>query len=1141
MKKCYVWLFSLAIYSSGFSQVVLNEVCASNGDIKYDPDFFDFPAWVELYNSGSSSVDVGGYHLSDDPSTITKWSIPSGTSIPAKGFLIIWCDSRNVGVHANFNLDPDGEDIILSNNGGAEISRISYPEQYINISYGSLSDGGSNRGYMVSPTPAAKNNPLTGTVRLNNPTLSLKSGRYSSPQTLSIGPEEQGVEIRYTTDGSEPTKTSTLYTSPVPIQKTTTVKATAYRDGNLPSKSEVKTYFINEHAFTLPVFALSTKPSYLTDNTIGIIVDGTNGITGNCNGQAKNWNQDWDRHAVMEYFENSGEKILDQHIDIRVHGGCSRNNPQKSLALRARDKFGSKTIEHEFFDSKQINNFGSIALRNGGNDFYYALFRDALMQTATIDQMDIDYQAYQPTILYLNGSYWGIETLREKLDADYFEANYGIDVSDLDLLEGGGLVLEGTRDRYNMYMDSLKRISLTSPAAYPFINRYIDVQEYINYITTELYYANTDWPGNNVKFWRQRSNNGKFRWVLWDLDFGMGLYQDASYPTHPTLDFATDPDNSTWPNPAWSTLHLRLLLQIPEFRKKLIQTMTTSLSTTFHPDRLISMIDAFQNTLKTEMPYHVQRWGLSMDNWNYEVERLRIFARERNTFLKSHIAAFFSLQNDVRLNLSTFPVDGGGVKLNGLLNSSVTDGFYYRDLPFELDAQPAPGFQFSHYKITKKEVSRVGLIEKGATWRYNDLGTLPSSDWYTESYLDASWSEGPAELGYGDTDEATVVGFGGNAMDKYITTYFRNTFTIADTAELSALSGGVLFDDGVVVYLNGEEVFRSNMPAGIIDNNTLALIGQPNETTFSPFTIPKGKVKPGANVVAVEIHQNSNSSSDISFALELSATKSGVETEFTFSDAKMSEIANSDVSVEAYFVPVTPKSGLVINEISADNSVIQDSFGDFDDWVEIYNNGTEAIDLANFFVTDNLGSKLKHKIRTVKDNETVINPGEYKLLWADDDVEQGPLHVSFRLSNDGEEFGIYQMVGTEVQKVDEVIFGEQSPVASFSRIPNITGNFSVTSTTTPLAENIYDTPTEVEGESQPGFSLYPNPTRGSFRLESKGGEMDIEIFNSTGKPIANLQSLQSGAEISIQDQPAGIFVIRVKTGGKVVVRRMVKI
>jgi hypothetical protein len=701
----------LALQFSAHAQVVINEICASNGDIKFETDFYDFPAYVELYNAGNASVSVANYYLSDDPAQKTKWRIPSGTSIPAKGFLVIWCDDRNSRLHTNFNLDADGEVIILSSSSSTEVDRIEFPEQYINISYGRTSDGGTKIGYLVSPTPGAQNNDRTGTIRLENPNLSLKSGRYTSAQSLSMQAVESGAEIRYTTDGSEPTLASTLYAGPISITKTATVKAKAFRDGFLPSKTEVKTFFINEHAFTLPVVSISTKPSFLFDNTIGIIVDGTNGIAGNCTDQLRNWNQDWDRHAVFEYFDKTGEKYFDQNVDIRVHGGCSRNNPQKSLVLRARDGYGSSTIEHEFFRSKPINNFGGIVLRNGGNDFYYAMFRDALMQNSTVGQMDLDYLAYQPSIVYMNGAYWGIQDLREKIDGDYFEANFGIRKDDVDLLEGAGAALEGTQDRYAMYMDSLQRISLSSPEAFAFINRYIDVQNFINYLTTEIYYANTDWPGNNVKFWRQRSTNGKFRWILWDLDFGMGVYQDMSYPTHPTLPFATDAaSNVGWPNPPWSTLHIRLLLQNPEFRSKFIQTMTTSLNTTFKPERISDMVTSFQNAIKTEMPYHVQRWNLNLNNWNWEVNRLKTFATERNDFMKTHIAEFFGLGDDVRISVQTFPAQSGTVLLNGISNSNVQDAFYYRDLRFDAEAEPNAGYSFSHFIIRKKEAIRVSLM-----------------------------------------------------------------------------------------------------------------------------------------------------------------------------------------------------------------------------------------------------------------------------------------------------------------------------------------------------------------------------------------------------------------------------------------------
>jgi hypothetical protein len=1145
MKAISCFILCLAFSLTVKSQVVINELCPANGDLIYDPNFFDFSGWVELHNIGGSAADIGNFYLSDEEANKTKWKIPSGTSIPANGFLLIWCDSRSSMLHTNFNLDTDGEVIILSNSSFTEIDKITFPEQFTNVSYGRLTDGGAEIGYLASPTPGLKNKDLTGTVRLDNPDLPLKSGRYSGAQILTMLSKYAESEIRFTLDGSEPTATSTLYAGAISITKTTTVKAKIFKAGFLPSKTEVKTFFINEHPFSLPVVSLSTKPSFLWDNRIGIYADGTNGIGGNCHDQPVNWNQDWDRHAVFEYFENTGSKIFDQNVDIRIGGGCSRNNPQKSFVVKARDKFGSKIIEHDFFNTKDINAFGGFILRNAGNDFYATMFRDALMQTLVIDKMDIDYLAYQPTTVYLNGAYWGIQNLREKIDGDYIEANYGIGKDDVDLIETFGNAIEGTSDHYFVYLDSLQKINLSSPEAYTFIERYIDVQEFINYLTAEIYYCNTDWPGNNVKFWRQRSNNGKYRWILWDLDFGFALYENVSFATHPTLDFATDPDNNGWPNPSESTLHLRLLLQNPTFKNKFLQTFAASLSTTFKPERVVNMINSFQNNIEQEIPYHLERWNLSLDNWNYQVERLRTFASQRNTFMKSHIGSFFGYPDNVRFTINSFPASSGSVRLNGISDpGTVQEGFYYRDLPFEIKAEPSPGYKFSHFTITKTGAVDLKLVNKGAAWKYNDSGTPPAADWIQSAYNDATWTEGIAELGYGDGDETTLVSYGPDINNKHITTYFRKSFTVLDTAGFSSLSGSIRFDDGVVVYLNGQEVYRNNMASGIVTFSTLALVAQTNETTYFPFTIPKGVIKPGINVLSVEIHQNGATSSDISFDLDLQTFITGEEVEYTSTESELTDIANSDVVVKAYFDPITASSGLVINEVSAQNNVYEDNAGETDDWIEIYNNGTETIDIANYFITDNLGNKTKHKILEGQNGETLIAPGTYKILWADEDVIQGPLHLNFKLSADGEEVGFYQMVGSTLQTIDEVTFGNQNRAPSYSRIPNITGPFVLTGLQTPMEENIFEEPevqTGVENKLDESVRIYPNPTRAGFRIDCPNGKTEIDIYTSTGIPIQQISGYTSGDEITLDDDAQGFYLVRIVINGKAVTKRLIRI
>ena len=166
------------------------------------------------------------------------------------------------------------------------------------------------------------------------------------------------------------------------------------------------------------------------------------------------------------------------------------------------------------------------------------------------------------------------------------------------------------------------------------------------------------------------------------------------------------------------------------------------------------------------------------------------------------------------------------------------------------------------------------LVPTGSVWKYLDNGTNQGTAWRAVAFVDGAWASGAAQLGYGDGDEATVVSFGPNSSTKYITTYFRRAFTVADPSAFAALSLRLLRDDGAVVYLNGVEVFRSNMPTGTVSSSTLAssALGGADETTFVTASVPISALVAGTNVVAVEVHQANATSSDVSFDLELSGS-----------------------------------------------------------------------------------------------------------------------------------------------------------------------------------------------------------------------------------------------------------------------------
>lgn len=1129
----------LAFAFSLRAQVFINEVCAANGDINYDPQYYNFSAWVELYNSGATSVNISGYFLSDDSNNRTKWQIPAGTSIPSKGYLIIWCDDMASGLHTNFSLDSDGEEVVLSSASSLLVDKVTFAKQHTNVSFGRTSDGGSTLGYIVAPSPGAANSSTAPTEVLEKPVFSLSAGRYSGTQTLSLTHPVSGVAIRFTVDGSEPTASSSLYSAPISIPTTRIVKARAFKNGSIPSKTEASTYFINEHAFSLPVISISTNPNFLWDNTIGIYTDGTNGTTGNCRDTPVNWNRDWDRHAMIEYFEPSGQRKFDQSIDIRIGGACSRNQPQKSFVVKARDKFGKKTIDEKLFSAKESESYGGFMLRNSGNDFNVTMFRDAFMQQLPQGQMDIDYMAYQPTIFYLNGQYWGIQNMREKIDADYIESNYGITKDDVDLLETGGNPIEGTADRYALFMDSLAtKVDRAAPSTFAFIERYIDVQEYLNYLSTEIYVCNTDWPGNNVKFWRQRSNNGKFRWILWDTDFGFALYDGMSYATHPTLNFAADPNSGVgWPNPPWSTLQLRLLLDNPTFKARFAQTLTTAMATTFHPTRVNQIITEFQNRITEEVPFHKVRWGGNVGDWNWELQRLRDFAAQRHTYMQQHVADFFGFGETVKVNVRSTPANLSAYQVNGVvIDNSVVAATYYKGLPIEVKAKPHDGYVFKSWKVKKRESQTFQFVTRGASWKYFDQGTTPTN-WHTEAFNDGAWLQGNAQLGYGDGDEATVVGYGGNASNKFITTYFRKSFSIADVTNMQDATGTVLFDDGVVIYVNGTEVYRNNLPGGAITMSTLALGAVADENAYNTFTVDKSLLKTGNNIIAVEIHQSGAASSDISFDLSLSSFTQGNEVEFTSTDELYSDVAASDITLEASFDQVSVIDNIVINEFCASNSEIEDEFDETDDWIELYNAGTNAVDLGGFYITDDLTQKTKFKIAKGSD-ETVIGPGEYKVLWADEQMHQGALHLNFKLSADGESIGLYQITATGTNILDELTYTTQQQNVSSSRIPNVTGPFITTSTMTPGEDNSLTT--GIDAEEAIGLKIFPNPTKSNVLVRAEKLITTIDVFDILGSKLDEFNVNSFSKEISLEQFKAGLVVLRVHTNSGTKSVRVVK-
>ncbi len=514
-----------------------------------------------------------------------------------------------------------------------------------------------------------------------------------------------------------------------PIFKGTVIRAKVIKPGAMPSQIITKNYFFtNENRFSLPVVSIALNEDLLFDYQNGIHVAGVdfdNWRTENPteihydpNANYNRSGEEWEIKGNFIYLIN-GEEILNQDIGIRINGGSTRAYPQKSLRLYARGEYGESNFEHSFFNNQNYNAYKRVILRNSGNDTYSTYFRDAFIQK-TVAHLNFDTQDYQPTVTFINGEYWGILNMRERYDKHYFKRVYGIEENELDFLESSGfLVQEGSFDHYINMFHFVENNSLQDSTNYDYIKTQMDTDNFTDYFIANIYARNTDWPGNNIEFFRKKTSqyepnapygqDGRWRWVMKDTDFGFGADGGTEAYQHNTLAFATAEGGSEWPNPEWSTLLLRKLLENNVFKNNFINRFADLMNTTYTSERVISIINEMKSGIENEILEHGQRWSSigSLEQWNANIDIMKLFAQNRAEHQRNHIREKFNIEENITLDLNVSNESHGYVKINtidiipitpGILeNSYPWNGIYFKNIPITLKAFPKNGFKFSHW------------------------------------------------------------------------------------------------------------------------------------------------------------------------------------------------------------------------------------------------------------------------------------------------------------------------------------------------------------------------------------------------------------------------------------------------------------
>ncbi len=587
------------------------------------------------------------------------------------------------------------------------------------------------------------------------PTFSHNGGYHTTSFALSLLAPEG--EIRFTVNGSEPDESSALYTTPLLIRprdgernvlsmiptnvnqhsnrpdfpawqppedevfKITVVRARTYLHGE--ASRVVSRSFIVDPAgsarFNLPVLSIATDRENLFDDEVGIYVPG--------NHEDYNYEQrgrEWERPAHIEFYEADGSAAFAQDIGLRIHGSASRVYPRKAIRIYARSDYGESWINYPVLPHQPVSRYKRLILRNSGQDWGTTVLRDGTLQSL-MRGMNIHIRDYRPTIVFINGEYWGIHNIRDRHDDRYLQAHYGMDPDDVILLENNAVYDDGSEAGRRHYLDMMGYVvsnSMADPEAFEHVETMMDMESFIDQVVGNVYVMNTDWPGNNIGYWRYVRDDydpdapygydGRWRWFINDLDAGFLLHQwvigAGDGVAHNTLAFALEPDNTSWPNPEWSTRLLRNLVESAHFRARLINRFADKLNTTFQPDAVIEVINEAEAALAPDMEEHIRRWRrpTDIDEWRDNVDVMRNFAMERTGHVREHIAEVFDLPGTSYVSLSveevfggdaTRPGSGGRIQINTIQPDLSADwqGVYFQSVPIQVVAHPTPGYRFA--------------------------------------------------------------------------------------------------------------------------------------------------------------------------------------------------------------------------------------------------------------------------------------------------------------------------------------------------------------------------------------------------------------------------------------------------------------
>jgi hypothetical protein len=758
----YKILLLLFFSQSVFAQVVINEYSASNFST-FPNSLGIYSDWIELHNTGNNEVNLNGYYLSEDDNNPKKFKINDDLIIMPKSYVRIYASGRNITVkdsignlevHTNFNITQSKQNqdiLILLNRLGKVADYTKIRRTQLGQSVGRFPDGSKTWNIFENGTPGSGNSGKSFSKFAETPTFSLNGGFFDKNIRVAIGSKQKNVKLYYTLDGSEPNLKSKIYETPLDIDKTTVLKAIAVSNDKSihPSFLNYATYFINEQT---PLMVVS--------------ISGTDSLLALANG-----NKELRPFGSVEIFKEK-KLVASAYGEFNKHGEDSWINNQRALDFECVDGMGyANELRSKLFKLSERDRFQKVMFRPSGDDNYPdgsgtkgggAHLRDAFIQNLVKkSDMQLDVRTGEKMILYINGKYWGVYDLREKInDRDYTDLYYNQDRKDVQMLMTWGTT-ESKFDKPEAldYWEDVhlfvKDHDLSIPENYQIIEEQVDLISFADYIIANTATVTTDWINYNTAWWRGLNMSGdkkKWRYTLWDNDATFGYYYnytglpDTSPNAKPcdiyeiieqisqtiSVEELTKSEGITFENivslaemgfiklnvdstlvtyeiPSADLnghiLMLKKLMENKKFRDLFLNRYTDLINRTFNKDSMLAYLNEQYMLIKPEMPRHIKRWGGTVEEWEKNVQNLKDFITKRDPGLKNGLKTCYDLQGPFKLAISSEQNNLVNLKINSLdINKLPYSGIYFGGLENQIEAifSDSSKHQFKSWKGDEK-------------------------------------------------------------------------------------------------------------------------------------------------------------------------------------------------------------------------------------------------------------------------------------------------------------------------------------------------------------------------------------------------------------------------------------------------------